>query len=289
MKTTVSPKELALAVGISESTIKRWVDDGAIQATRTRGRHRRIALADAVQFIRQSGTPIVHPEFLGLADLVATRPDEPARRPLEEALQDALVNGRASEARGTVLSLYLEGRSPAQVWDTAISKAMTYVGTLWQHATSGIYVEHRATDICMQALYVLRNILPPPKADSPAAVGAGPSGDPYALPSLMAATSAAAAGFRDINLGPETPVDVLAQAAVEFRARLVWLAVSVDRPLETLDEETDRLSEALVACGAQLVVGGRAIPKGFVLRRANSRVARTMSELEAFAQGLVAS
>ena len=42
MKPLLSPKELADAIGVSESSIKRWVDNGEIQATKTSGGHRRI-------------------------------------------------------------------------------------------------------------------------------------------------------------------------------------------------------------------------------------------------------
>ena len=65
----------------------------------------------------------------------------------------------------------------------------------------------------------------------------------------MAATTVAAASFRDINLGPETPLEILAQAARHYEAKLVWLAVSVAQPMETLQEEVDRLAAALAAQG----------------------------------------
>ena len=33
MKPVLSPRELAEAIGVSESSIKRWIDDGVIQAS----------------------------------------------------------------------------------------------------------------------------------------------------------------------------------------------------------------------------------------------------------------
>jgi len=37
----LSPRELAEALGVSESSLKRWVDAGKIAASRTEGGHRR--------------------------------------------------------------------------------------------------------------------------------------------------------------------------------------------------------------------------------------------------------
>ena len=45
-------QQVADALGISVSTLKRWVDAGEIAATRTVGKHRLIALDEAIRFAR---------------------------------------------------------------------------------------------------------------------------------------------------------------------------------------------------------------------------------------------
>lgn len=80
MKPTLSPKELAEAIGVSESSLKRWVDEGVIQASRTRGGHRRIALAEAVRYIRESGIPIIRPDILGISDVDVASLTQAARQ-----------------------------------------------------------------------------------------------------------------------------------------------------------------------------------------------------------------
>lgn len=44
---------VAEALGLSVSTIKRWVDSGTIQAVRTAGRHRLIPKAEAVRMAHE--------------------------------------------------------------------------------------------------------------------------------------------------------------------------------------------------------------------------------------------
>ena len=71
----LSPKDLADAIGVSESSLKRWTDAGRIRASRTDGGHRRIALEDAVRFIREAGVPVVRPELLGMPEMAAAQQD----------------------------------------------------------------------------------------------------------------------------------------------------------------------------------------------------------------------
>ena len=63
----LSPRDLSDAFGVSESTIKRWVDAGRIPAARTKGGHRRVTLDDAQAFVRAEGIHPRRPDLLGLA------------------------------------------------------------------------------------------------------------------------------------------------------------------------------------------------------------------------------
>src|SRR5687768_18525459 len=86
----LTTRDLALAMGVSESSIKRWADEGEIRAARTVGGHRRIPLPEALRFVRERGRALRHAEARGLTDgaTVRGRPlraDEPSavrERPL---------------------------------------------------------------------------------------------------------------------------------------------------------------------------------------------------------------
>lgn len=282
MKTQLSPKEFGRAVGVSESTVKRWVDDGAIAASRTAGGHRRIPLASAVAFIRERGLRVANPHVLGLAELGAA----PGEAEPGTALADALLAGRSAEARGLIQSLYLTGDSVAAVCDGPIAGAMEHIGTLWRHGETGIFLEHRATEICHQALDQLRLLLPTPPAGAPVAIGGGPAGDAHELGSLMVATVLAAEGWRDINLGAEVPTPVLIDAAADAGAALVWWTVTTAQPAARLVREATALADALRAAGRTLAIGGRAWPASARLTADNVYIGRSMAELAAFASGL---
>ena len=217
----LSPRELADALGVSESSLKRWVDSGKIAAFRTDGGHRRITVTEAVRFIRETHAPIARPELLGLPEITAAQPKLGG----PDRLLDFLLEGDVVGARGFLLARYLSGSGIAELADGPIREAMHALGELWRHEDSGIFVEHRGTDTCIQAVAHLRNMLHAP-TNAPLALGAAPEDDPYILPSFLAAMVTTAAGLRAVNLGPDTPLAALQHAVHHHRPRLVWMSAS---------------------------------------------------------------
>lgn len=257
MSPIISPRELAAAIGVSESSLKRWADDGQIRVSRTAGGHRRIAIGEAIRFVRAIGAPLVRPELLGLRDLAPDAgsllsADEPADR-----LFEYLHEGRVRDARGLIMSLYLEGRSIAEIADGPIRLAMTRMGELWKHDEAGIFVEHRATDICIQAVQQLRHFVEPEEPRA-VAVGGAPPGDPYILPSLLIATALGAEGWRAVNLGANTPFDALLRACEHYQPALVWISVSAASDAIVIERGIDTVAQHLAKSGTPLALGGQA-------------------------------
>lgn len=286
MKPVITPRELAEAIGVSESSVKRWTDDGLIRASRTAGGHRRLPIREALRFVRESRSVLVKPEILGLADLATvevTGQDEP------DQLFEYLRAGAAVEARGLLASLYLGGRSVPQLVDGPLRTAMDRIGELWHHDEKGVFFEHRATDIAIHALSHLRALLPPSGATSTRAAGGALAGDPYILPSLAVATTLEGEGLRCTNLGPDTPAGAFLHAAHRLEPLLVWVSVSV--PASPRQEaEVRRLLRDLEGLGVMLVAGGRCADSlGLAPGASNLYTGSSMAELAAYAKGLAAA
>jgi len=102
---------------------------------------------------------------------------------------------------------------------------------------------------------------------------------------MMAACVLADSGYRAMNFGPETPPELLATAAEDHKARMVWLSVKVVADRAKLRRGIDELAEGLNGKGITLVVGGDGI-QSLALRSAkNVHVMQSMTELAAFARG----
>lgn len=279
-QTLLSPNDLARAIGVSESSLKRWVDRGEIQAVRTLGGHRRIPLEEAVRFIRRSRHPVRDPAVLGMAEVggQVSLGEAPGWRALVEALK-AEDHG---PARGILLSAYLSGMPVAHIVDELIQPAMEDLGGLWKHGPAGIMMEHHATDTCIQTVSRIRSLIRVPEG-APVAVGGGAPGDPYILGSLTAAATLDDQGFRAVNLGPDTPLGVLAAAAREYGASLVWLSLSSHGPSRLSGSDLLAFALEVAEAGANVALGGRALPPLPEQTAPNVFVGKSMRELAEYA------
>jgi excisionase family DNA binding protein len=278
----LSPKELAQAIGVSESSLKRWADDGKLVVTRTAGGHRRIALQEAVRFVRAGGHRLRDAAVLGLEAAVAAGSDDD----LNERLLGALQDGDALACRALMVGAFLRGRSLASLCDGPLRSAMDAIGALWRRSDSleGIAVEHLATGIAQQLLAQCRMLLSDPAPSAPLALGGCLEGDAHVLPSAMAATTLTECGWRALDLGPCTAIGVLKAAISRHRPALVWRAISVVNDAPTVVRELRTLAGELGRI--PLVVGGAdaaALTLGGI---ANLHQVGSMAELASFACGV---
>jgi excisionase family DNA binding protein len=277
----LSPKDLARVIGVSESSLKRWIDDGELPASRTHGGHRRVHRADALHFIRQRRYTVQDPAPLGIALIPSTAPDEPLAIQLQRAMSAA--DGLA--VRSLLISAYANGMAISDLCDGPIRLALEAIGTLWHHDPAGIVIEHQATDTCLQALWALRAYLPEPGPAAPMAIGAALSGDPYLLPSLMAAVALHACGYRTVNLGPDPPLSALRIACAKHQPRLLWIAISTADSAQASRGHLQRLIDDHRQLA--VVVGGRQAEAAHLEARPHLLRSRSMSEVVAYARGLL--
>jgi MerR family transcriptional regulator, light-induced transcriptional regulator len=284
----LSPKLLADAIGVSESSLKRWADEGRLAVERTAGGHRRIPLGEAVRFLRQSGMRAVRPELLGLpAGSVGKRRDVTGRESATERLIDALLEDRAADARSLIVSLYTEGAPLGWLLDGPIRESLSHVGGLWEHGAAGVFLEHRATETCSRSLAELRSLMPPAAPDAPVAVGGSYAGDVYHIPPAMVALVLAEAGFQERNLGPDVPVDAMLAAIDHYRPRLAWQCFSIPPASEReAAQDLERIVRRLE--GGSLVIGGKASHSLPLLPGVGMVPLGSMTELAAFARGVLA-
>ncbi|HBZ71034.1 MAG TPA: hypothetical protein DEP35_15400 [Deltaproteobacteria bacterium] len=62
----MSPVQRVRAVGLGESTVRRWIDQGRVLAVKTPGGHRRFPIALALRFVRGAGLSLLDPAALDL-------------------------------------------------------------------------------------------------------------------------------------------------------------------------------------------------------------------------------
>lgn len=253
MVRTLSTSEFAKALGVSDSSVRRLADTGELEIHRTRGGHRRIPVSEAVRYIRDTRAPVLKPELLGLE--VASQ--EAGRESAADRMLQVLEEGHASSVIGLMQWLYASGMNIAELCDGPIASAMHKIGDRWPHDKRAIFVEHRATILCGRALNQLRLSIPEPDEDAPKAIGGAMSGDMYLLPTLIASLVMYESGFNEINLGPNTPLDVLADAVIDESPNLVWLSIAEPFRSKSQLAEVHKLADVAQQHKTTFVIGGR--------------------------------
>ncbi len=284
MQGLLSPKQVARAIGVSEASLKRWCDKGLLPAVRTAGGHRRISMDGVMQFIRESGHPIVRPEVLDLPATIGTGATATERA--AERLQGALERGDEDAFRATLINLYLARHSVADICDTVVAPAFEALGSKWQHGELEVYQERRGGEICFRAMVELRSFLPPPAPDAPLAIGGTLEHDPYTLPTIMVEMTLHEIGWRAESLGVGHPMSTLCAAIRDKRPRLAWVSFSTIDPAPDFAERWQEVYDTALACGAAIAVGGRALTEELRRQLSYSAYCDSLRRLVAFANSI---
>jgi excisionase family DNA binding protein len=278
-----SPTDVALALGISTSTVKRWVDEGVLPARKTVGGHRRILRADVLRLVREGNFPCLD---LSRLDLPASTQDtDPAS--LSRRLLDGLREGDITQVRSVLHGAYAAGLPIELLGDAVIAPAMARLGHDWESGRIDVMHEHRATLLCTGVLHELRPALEAnAPRDRPIAVGGNPEGDHSLLASLLIQMILLDGGWDAINLGPDTPMASFRVALRELRPHLVWLSVGHLFDPQKFVNKYEAFYQEAEQGGVAVAVGGRAIEVSPRTMLPASFHGTNLTDLAAFARSL---
>jgi excisionase family DNA binding protein len=280
----LSTRQAAEALGVSVSTVKRWVDEGVLPAHKTAGGHRKLLRAEVLALARQGELPHTDLAALGLAPSrgQAANPETTAAN-----LLDAVLRGRGAEVNAILHRAYASGVSVETLADQVIAPVMAKVGHEWESARIDVWQEHRGTELCAAALYDLKDDLESrAERNRPVAVGGAPEGDPYQLATLLAQLVLLDAGWEAVNLGPNTPLPSLARAVRELCPRLLWLSVSYLADEPNFTGGYRELYQTAQRQGVAVAVGGQALTGPVRSAMPYTTYGDGLSHLAAFARTL---
>ncbi len=279
MKAELTPKQVARAIGVSESSLKRWCDRGLLQVVRTAGGHRRIATAAVFQFLRRTGRDLVEPEILGLPVCTGSGP-----RTLQSAQDEfliALKDGHELTAREIVFNLYLDNKPISAICDRVIATALHRIGEAWQSGDLDIYEERRSCEIVVKILRELGQGLPLGET-AEVALGGTCENDHYMLPTMMVELVLRERGYKAFSLGTNLPIPSLESALITNMPRLFWLSVSFLADVEIFLTNYKRLYARAMEQGVMLIVGGRALTADVRQNMEYTAFCDTLKHLESF-------
>ncbi len=236
MEQNFSPKQIAEALRVSESSIKRWCDRGAIQTVKTLGGHRRIPLDSLLSFLESTKREISDLSAIGLdpndvkkkgaSSVLETDFSSETINALRQYFEDALIRGDEKECRKLLIEWYGRTSSFAAMADDLICSAFFKIGELWHGGQLEVFQERRACELCSRLVHEFRRLFPEPLPSAPIAIGAATSGDYYTMPGQLIEVVMRERGWRADNLGSNLPFETILRAILVERPKLVWLSVS---------------------------------------------------------------
>ncbi len=284
-ETFLKTQQVADALGVSGSTIKRWVDSGALEATRTMGKHRLVALSSALKFAREGKYPVEN-----LLAFSATSPLPAIDDLTVQSLLDHLKAGRSAEATSLIEAAYRSEGGAVALADRLIRPTMERVGHGWMIGAWDIYEEHQASQVVTSALHrLIAEAARPRQGSRPLALGAAPESDPYILPVLLGELVLRQLGWDVKNLGPNLPLRSLAQATRDHRPRLIFLSSSHLADREGFLGDYAYFYEAASQVGSAIILGGRALDPDLRSRLVYASFGDRMAHLAEFARRLAPS
>ncbi len=251
----LTPKRVAQAIGVSESSLKRWCDRGLIACNRTSGGHRRVSRTSIVTFLRNSDHSIIRPELIGLPDGI-----QKTDRSLGEAVDDytlAILNGDETQSRRIVVESYLAGKSIAEIGELIVMPALQQVSTK-QNGQSPDDTLERAQQVSETAISELRNLLPVVALEAPLAIHAHLVSNEQHHSSLLVELCLQEIGWNAQSLNSGLSFDTLLVTAKVRNPNLIWLVVP------EIDDESEFVSRLQQFHGeldprTTLLIGGDAI------------------------------
>lgn len=280
MTKLLTPKQVARAIGVSESSLKRWCDKGLIPMNCTAGGHRRLPISGVLEFIRKNHHGIVDATAIGLPANTGKR-----RIGMQEsviAVRDALIAGDELSARQVVIDLFLEGMKVSTICDQILTEAFHQIGALWECGSVQVYQERRACKLCMHLLQELRHFLNPPQPTGPVALGCASEGDYYDVPTTMVELVLQQEGMQATSLGNNIPFSSMSVAIVENRPALFWLSVSHIKDEAKFLLEYTPFYETAMAYKTMVIVGGRGLTEEIRRQIKYTSFCDNLAHLESF-------
>jgi excisionase family DNA binding protein len=277
-------QQVAQALGVGVSTVKRWVDRGVLNATRTVGKHRLIPRSEAVRVARRLKLPIAG---LGASEgpeaTVVDRIDDGLRDRLTESLR----RGDAARATAMIRGVVASGLGGVALADQVIRPVMERIGHGWEVGDLDVFQEHRASHIVTAALIeLIDRAASRQDAPAPLALGATPEGDFYQIALLLGELVLRELGWEVRNLSVNLPMRSLSKALGACRSRLVYLSVSHLVDEDRFAREYQAFFEAATSGGIAVILGGRALGPDLRARLGYASFGERMAHLSEFARQL---
>jgi excisionase family DNA binding protein len=258
-KTILSTADVARLFNVTETTVKRWADEGTLKCQKTPGGHRKFEMRSVVDFAeKNSFEPVGALEIIGDDSLSSNIQVAVLRRDFPVLVAAYLRRALAPDRNGLFPFLSYLYQHCLQLWelhDRVIRPAMHEIGERWSRGEVGINQEHRASYETLDALakLQLQIRIKPPSGHSVVCATLGDELHEIGL--RCAAYLFESEGWESHYLGSRIPADAVIDAIQRRRPDVLCLSATFDAGSD-LRSEFRRIADSALSAGAVVLVGG---------------------------------
>ncbi len=262
-KTILSTADVARLFNVTETTVKRWADDGTMKCQKTPGGHRKFLMKHVAEFAsRHNYEPV---GTLALAERAGTASNvEMAVASRDyDVLRDFFVEQAFSSDSSDLFRyfsyLYQHHLQLWEIYDHVLAPGMSAIGERWMHGDIGINHEHRASYQVLDALAKLQTQVLIRESTGLSVLCACLEDELHEIGLRCAAYLFESEGWCVQYLGARTPHTALVAAINELHPAVVCVSATCGADDDALRTALIEVARAARCCNAGMVLGGQGV------------------------------
>lgn len=260
-KTILSTADVARLFDVTETTVKRWADEGELKCQKTPGGHRKFQIRNVVEFAeRNNFEPLATLALPGtdqMAGAIQLAVLERDYAKLVEAFVDRALSPDRHDLALFLVYLYEHKIAPWEIYDLIVRPGMQLIGEKWMKGEIDIAQEHRASHETLESLSRLQTevYVKPPAGKS--VLCACLDSEMHEIGLRTAYYVFEAEGWHTVYLGSLTPFRSLLRSVSETRPDVVCLSATGPDNYQELEAKLRQLRNTVDAYGGKVILGGR--------------------------------
>ena len=258
--TYISTREVADLLAVTDTTIKRWTNNGQLKCVKTLGGHRKYLLSEVENFAKVNNIPIsgvTTPLRKGELEKLGFAIYSKNMSKAVEVIMEEILQGDREGTFESLMYLVKNRMKFGDIIDDIIRPAMENVGYLWETKKLEVEQEHLASDTIKTALSRLVVYLPRQRAKNIKVLLACSEGETHDIGLQALAYELELNGYGIHYLGANTPFKSLVKAVKVEKPNYIFLSASAPSiPEKDFIKGFKSLTKAAKGINAKLAVGG---------------------------------
>jgi excisionase family DNA binding protein len=256
----ISTQEVAGLFRVTETTVKRWADEGIIPCVKSPGGHRKFRLPDVIGFAEKQGYPVSGtlepPLSEAQMDQVRFAIHSQNYHTLAEVLFEEALQADPGGLYQLLLYISKHNVKLSTIADEVLRPPMVRIGELWKAGKLRIDQEHRASAAVTGAMIRLAPELHRKDPNGMLAVCACLEGERHEIGLRGMAFALEAEGWTVHYLGADTPYRTVAQYVGKAKPQLLAVSFAAPKPDDAMQKGFATVARAVRGAGGKFVAGG---------------------------------